>query len=413
MKITETIRSVWHSHEPYISECFVHWPSNCSFLGIEAELNWQMLTVVGFDVQFIKANSSEEMFHLISNGSADITCLSKGLTIENFRLGDPTVPVSVDYPIFILPDKGGSSMDSNLLLSTCHLSVWLTCLILAMCCFAGGHFIKKMGRPELSSVDNFICVSYYLALGVVLGVCGNFLAVALSAPTATKPIFRNLLEYSQLVASRQCRAILVEKNLEYGAMRHLTNPDEAYFSPKVRKNLIKAYAINPPILVNTLPMLIRLIKSYPGCLIGIDWHLGLPFIENQYCNIKVYDVYPMKSSFVFYTRRHWPHREALDALITKTSVDDIYKRIVKKHIVGMSKNVCKDINKGSHGLSIGQMNDTFYFLSLASGLAVIVFSLEKISDSLQRWKQNWVTPMWNREGKSIIFEKDKTSDSCH
>ncbi len=172
MKITENIRSVCHSHEPYVSEYFIHWPSKkCSFPGTEAELSWQMLTALGFRVQFIKANSTEEMFNMIANGSADITCICKGLTSENFRFRDPTIPVNEDYPIFILPEKGESSMDSNLLLSTCHWSIWLTCLTLALCCFAGGHFIKKIGRPEFSSMDSFISVPYYLALGVVLGVC--------------------------------------------------------------------------------------------------------------------------------------------------------------------------------------------------------------------------------------------------
>ncbi len=105
MNAVETIRSTCHTHEPYVSECFTEWPSEeCRFPGIEPEFNYQMLTILGFNVQFIKANSSGEMFHLIANGSADITCLGKGLTNQNFKFGNPTAPICEDYPVFILSD---------------------------------------------------------------------------------------------------------------------------------------------------------------------------------------------------------------------------------------------------------------------------------------------------------------------
>ncbi len=392
MATIETVRSACHIHEPYVSECFVHWPSNnCSFPGIEAEFNWQMLSVLGFNVQFIKANSSEELFHLIANGSADITCNAKELSMKNSQFGYPTVPISEDYPIFILPDTGGQSMDSNILLSTCHRSVWLTCLTLGLCCFLIGRFTKKMERPQWNSVGKIVRVSYYLALGIVLGVCSNFLAVALSVPVATNPVFNSLLEYSLLVATGKCRTIMVEQSMEYAAMKDLVNPEDTHLNPLVRNNLQKAYAINPPTTVKTLPSLINQIKSSPGCLIGIDWHLGRPFTEKQYCHLKVYDFFPNKKSYVFYSRKHWPHREALESLITKTSMEDLYQRIVKKYVARSYKNNCVDIKKGSHGLSIGQMIDTFYILSFICVLAVIVFCLEKIAYALRKQGQMCVT----------------------
>ncbi len=380
MNAIETIRSTCHTYEPYVSKCFTEWPSGkCKFPGIEAEFNWQMLTILGFNVQFITANSSEEMFHLIANGSADVTCLSKRLTNENFKFGEPTAPICEDYPIFILPDRRRNSMDSNLLLQICHWSVWLTCLTIAMCCFIMGHFTKKMGRPHQNSVNNIVSVSYYMTLSVVLGVCGNFLAVALSTPSATKPIFKNLMEYSHLVATGKCQAILVEQSMDTAVMKNLVNPVNAYISPLVKKNLVRAYAVNPPIIVKTLSKLVKHIKSSSGCLVGIDWHLARPFTEKQFCDLQVYEFHPKKSAYVFYTRKNWPHRKALDALMTKTSMDDLYQRIARKHVSRMFQQpICKDINKGTHGLSIGQMIDTFYILSFTSGLAVIVFCLEKV-----------------------------------
>ncbi len=325
MSSAGTIRSVCHSLPPWVSDCFTEWPSkNCSFAGIEAEFHWQMLTILGFSIQFIKANSTEEMFHLIANGSADITCISKELTRESSQFGDPTVPIYEDYPIFILPDKGESSMDSNLLLSISHWSVWLTCLTLTLGCFIIDHFVKKMGRPEWNSAHSIIWVSYYLALGVVLGVCGNFLAVALSLPIAAKPIFGNLMGYSQLVASGQCRAILVETNLEYTEMKDLVNPVDANFDREIKKNLLQAYTANPPILVKTFPKLVSLIKSSSQCLIGIDWHMGSRFYEKKICNLIVYELYPKRTSYAFYTRKNWPHKVALDSLITRTSMEDLY-----------------------------------------------------------------------------------------
>ena len=72
------------------------------------------------------------MFDMIANNTADITCLSQELSNEYFKIGDPTLPICEDFPIFILPKRGGVATDGSLLFKTFHWTIWLTCLSLAV-----------------------------------------------------------------------------------------------------------------------------------------------------------------------------------------------------------------------------------------------------------------------------------------
>ena len=77
-------------------------------------------------------------------------------------------------------------------------------------------------------MHKMISTSFLFAMGVVLGVCSNFLAVALSIPPPAKPLFNSLVGYSNLLVTKSCTVVTVKDNAEYAAIRDIINPQGVF-----------------------------------------------------------------------------------------------------------------------------------------------------------------------------------------
>ncbi len=381
--------------QPFIADCFVNWPQNCSYPGIMASVFLAILRPLGFQVQFVRVDTKWEIEEMLINGSLDLSCSSyrfQEITAVRNSTKIRWLITGQDQPVFVIRDELSDSLQQTLLFQVSSWKLWLLGTGILLLIVLIGKFLNgcssipdvpRVQTPNTGrKVQEATKTSMFLVLTVIFGVFSNFLAIGLNKNPGKKTFFADLSDLSYKLLNRECRFILSDSTKPTSSRFQFIDPtDSKSLDPELRKRLHLAYRVNPPLIVKNQLEAMATLASSKSCLAAVEYKSTESLLLRQFCGIRVQADAHHAEQIIFTVpyRKSFPNASLMSAAFTAASIDELFTKVTERYANRIELKRCKyDKTQSDRPLTTLQLSEAMWILLTLCGGSFIALAVEII-----------------------------------